>query len=161
MIKAQQRTRIEVLAVAVALVMGVAACGGSSRSANRGTPSTTSTSSAAAASPSTRSSTSAAKFHAVLTGQDHSPVATKRWHYTVRVTSADGRPMSGTVETEFAFGGQVVGRESPPSHRLKHGMLSDVVEFPSKAIGAPIELQVVVHTSAGTQTLDWPVSVKP
>jgi hypothetical protein len=152
-IKAQQRARIEVVAASAALVLAVAACGSSSKSRSSASqPRSSSSQSAKGAKP---------RFRATLVGQDHAPVATKRWRYTVRVVSAAGRPLGGTVETEFAFGGQVVGRESPPSHTLKHGVLKDVVEWPKQAIGQPLALQVVVHTSAGAQTLDWPVMVKP
>lgn len=154
--KAQHRTGIEALAATVALGVGVGvgACGGGSKS-------TTSTSKPAAASTGAKPVAPAAKFHAVLTGQDHAPIATKPWHYTVRVTSLSGRPLAGTVETEFAFGGQVVGRETPPTHSLQNGLLIDHVTFPQQAVGQPLEVQVVVRTSAGSQTLDWPVHVKP
>jgi hypothetical protein len=154
-IKAQQRARIEVVAASAALVLAVAACGGSSKSPS------SSSESRSSPSPSQPASVAKPKFRATLVGQDHAPVATERWHYTVRALSASGQPLAGTVETEFAFGGQVVGRESPPTHALKNGVLKDVVEWPKQAIGQPIALQVVVHTSAGSQTLDWPVMVKP
>ena len=153
MTKPQWRTRIATMALGMALTVGLAACGGSTKATSTKSTSTK---------PSTGTGGGAApKFHAVLTGQNHAPVATKPWHYTVRVSSPTGQPMAGTVETEFAFAGQVVGRESPPTHRLKRGTLTDAVEFPQQAVGQPLELQVVVHTSAGSQTLDWPVSVKP
>lgn len=158
MIKAQQRTRIEAAAAAVVLAVAVSACGGGSKSSSSTTSSSASSSSSASRGG---SSAAGAKFHVVLIGQDHVPVATKVWHYTVRVTSPTGKPLAGTVDTEFAFGGQVVGHESPPSHPLKNGVLKDFVEWPKQAIGQPLALQVVVHTSAGSQTLDWPVSVKP
>lgn len=163
MIKAQQRARIRALAVMMVMVAGVSACGGSSKSSTTSSSTAGAPASASGSASSTRTDSSAAgaKFNAVLTGQDRTPVATKRWHYTVHVSSAAGRPLSGTVDTEFAFAGQVVGREVPPTHRLNHGALHDTVEFPKQAVGQPIELQVVVHTSAGSRTLDWPVSVKP
>lgn len=155
MIKAQQRFRMEVMAASAVLAVGVCACGSSSSSS--------STSKGASASSTTKSTAPAAggKMHAVLTGQDHTPKATKPWNYTVRATSADGKPLAGTVLTEFAFSGQVVGKESPPTHKLKNGMLKDTIEFPKASVGEPVELQVVVTTSAGTQTLDWPVKVQP
>jgi hypothetical protein len=146
MIKPRQRVRIEVLTLSAALAVGLAACGGSS----------TSHTSKTSAAPATGS-----QIHAVLVGQDHDPKATKPWFYTVRITSADGKPLAATVETEFAYGGQVVGRESPPTHRLPNGVLKDKIEFPKQAVGLPIALRVVVRTSAGSKTLNWPVSVQP
>lgn len=97
--------------------------------------------------------------HAALSATTHHPVATKNWTYTVTATDAQGHPLSGTVETEFAFQGAVVGKETPPIHRLKAGRLKDTIQFPKMAVGAPIELQVVVRTSRGSVTLDWPVNV--
>jgi hypothetical protein len=159
MIKAQQRTRIEILALGAVFVLGLSACGGGSTSSSSHSASA-STSKTNSVATSTAPAGGGA-MDAVLTGQNHAPKATKPWFYTVRVTSAQGKPLTGTVETEFAFGGQVVGRESPPTHQLKNGVLKDEVEFPKQAIGQPIALQVVVHTSAGSKTLDWPVHVQP
>jgi len=98
-------------------------------------------------------------LNATLVGENHHPVAGRHWTYIVTAADAQGRPLSGTVETAFAFAGQVVGRESPPTHKLKHGRLRDSVTFPAAAEGKPIELQVVVRTALGSKTLDWPVNV--
>jgi hypothetical protein len=54
-----------------------------------------------------------------------------------------------------------VGKENPPTHQLKDGLLRDNVTFPTQAIGQPLELQTVVRSSEGSVTLDWPVTVKP
>jgi hypothetical protein len=86
-------------------------------------------------------------------------VAKKNWTYTVTATDASGHPLAGTVLTEFVFGGQVVGRESPPTHPLKNGRLKDVVQFPPQSVGIPITFQTVVKTRLGSVTLDWPVKV--
>jgi hypothetical protein len=96
-----------------------------------------------------------------LSADSHAPVANKLFRYTVVVSDANGRPLPGTVQTEFAFSGIVVGHETPPTHRLKHGILRDYVTFPSHAIGQPLELQTVVQTNRGSVTLDWPVTTKP
>jgi hypothetical protein len=45
----------------------------------------------------------------------------KPWRYVLKVTDASGRPLSGTVDVEFGFGGQVVGHDTPPVHPLKRG----------------------------------------
>jgi hypothetical protein len=97
--------------------------------------------------------------HATLQGPNHAPTAGKLWHYTVRVTDASGKPLDGSVETEFTFAGQVVGKETPPIHRLRHGVLHDAVTFPADAVGHPLALATVVRTSAGSVALGWPVSV--
>ena len=69
------------------------------------------------------------------------------------------RPLSGTIDTEFAFQGAVVGKDTPRTHKFKHGGFEENLKFPAMAIGYPIELQVLVHTAAGSVTLDWPVTV--
>ncbi|MBV8999066.1 MAG: hypothetical protein JO304_08410 [Solirubrobacterales bacterium] len=74
------------------------------------------------------------------------------------MTNASGKPLSGTVTTDFAFAGTVVGHESPPIHKLKHGVLHDTIEFPSSSIGHPITLVTVIHTTAGSVALGWPVT---
>jgi hypothetical protein len=103
---------------------------------------------------------SAGGVRASLHGENHSPKVNKLWHYSVLATNASRQGLSGTVESEFVFGGQVVGRESPPSHRLTNGRLDDKITFPAQAVGIPLTFQVVVHTRHGSVTLDWPVKVK-
>lgn len=97
---------------------------------------------------------------ATLHAANHAPLAKRNWVYTVTVTDAAGHPLGGTVHTEFVYGGQVVGREAPPTHPLKHGRLRDVVQYPVAAIGVPLIFQTVVHTPRGSVTLDWPVKVR-
>lgn len=75
-------------------------------------------------------------------------------------TDASGRALSGTVDTQFVFGGQVVGHETPPTHPLTNGRLNDNVTYPATAVGIQLTFQVVVHTQLGSVTLDWPVKVK-
>ena len=143
-----------VLVISGLLAVALAGCGGGSK------PSTTRTVTAPA--PSGPSSTvTAGPVHATLTAGSHTPSANKLFYYSVRVTDASGRPLDGTVDTEFAFSGVVVGRETPPTHRLKNGALRDGVTFPKQSVGQPLELQTVIHTSRGSVTLDWPVTAKP
>jgi hypothetical protein len=99
-------------------------------------------------------------LHASFHGQNHDPVANQNWNYSVLATDASGNALSGTVDTEFTFNGQVVGTETPESHPLKNGRMDDSLTFPARAIGFPLAVQVVVHTSAGSVTLDWPVRVR-
>lgn len=99
-------------------------------------------------------------MRASLHSENHAPKVNKLWHYSVLATNASRQPLSGTVESEFVFSGQVVGRESPPTHRLTKGRLDDSLTFPAQAAGIPLTFQVVVHTRLGSVTLDWPVKVR-
>ena len=156
-----------VIGTVIAVVLaGIAAAGcGSSKpkqaSTSRAAPRTT-THSRPAASPATATSPTVASgpVRASLHGANHTPIPGKRWAYTVRVTDASGKPLAGTVETEFAFAGMVVGRETPPVHRLKSGVLHDQVTFPSSAVGHPLTVVTLVRTRAGSVALGWPVTVK-
>ncbi|MBV8954076.1 MAG: hypothetical protein JO153_18520 [Solirubrobacterales bacterium] len=98
-------------------------------------------------------------MHATLVGENHAPKVGQEWRYTVRATDASGRPLTGTVETEFALGGQVVGRETPATHPLRHGVLHDSIQFPAQAVGYPLALRAVVRSTAGTVAVDWRVTV--
>jgi hypothetical protein len=90
-------------------------------------------------------------------GANHHPTTNKPWSYTVTATDANGRPLPGTVDTEFTFNGVVVGHESPPIHPLVGGQLHGLVTWPADSAREPIDLQVVVRTPIGSVTLDWPV----
>ena len=96
----------------------------------------------------------------VLRAANHTPSVNKLWHYSVKVTDASGHGLSGTVDIEFAFAGQVVGHDTPPTHPVKAGRWDGTLTFPPQSIGQPISLQAVVHTSAGSITLDWPIKVR-
>ncbi len=39
--------------------------------------------------------------------------------------------------------------------------MKDAFPFPAKAVGYPLDFQAVIHTPAGTVTLDWPIKVRP
>jgi hypothetical protein len=167
--------------MSIALCPFAAGCGGSSSSSPGPSP----TSGGAGAAPSATNATSATSattssagsasattqttatgvtgsngaLRATLHAPNHTPKAGTFWHYSVRASDANGKPVAGTVETVFAFGGQVVGRESPPTHPLTRGRLNDKVTFPARALGIPLTFRVVVHTHLGSITLDWPVKV--
>ncbi len=97
---------------------------------------------------------------ALLTGQNHDPTAKKVWKYTVHVFSPSGAPLSGTINTAFALDGEVVGHETPPTHKVVHGYVHDTITFPKEAVGHPIDLQIVVHSEGHSFTLDWAIDVK-
>ena len=99
-------------------------------------------------------------MRATMHGQNHAPTVNKNWSYLVLATDASGRPLAGTVDTAFVFSGQIVGRETPPTHRLRSGRLSDGLTFPDAAVGQPLSVRVVVHTPLGSVTLDWAIKVR-
>lgn len=149
--------------VAIALLIGIAACGSSKSKTTSSSTSTAKTTAAApSANPATATTPTAATgpVRATLHGANHAPVAGQNWVYTVHVTDASGKPLAGTVETDFVVSGLgVVGKETPAVHNLKNGTLSDTIQFPTDAVGHPITLVTVVHTSAGSVALGWPVNV--
>lgn len=152
----------------LAVALAVAACGSSHHATHHPTrtappkthPSTTTTPASTTPSKPTDTITTG-PVHATLRGQNHHPVAGKPWYYEVRVTDSKGRPLDGIVTTEFTFDGIVEGKETPPTHELKDGVLKDELTFPAEAEGHPIDLQTVVKTKDGTVTLDWPVTTVP
>ena len=152
--------RLALRCAVVLLSLGVTACGGSSKTTTKTSPPTTSS----APTPTVTAASSAVStggIHATLHAPNHAPVVDKPWPYTVIVMDASARPLSGTVTIQFALGRQIVGRDTPPTHRLKNGRWHDVLRFPARALGIPLTFQTVVRTPAGAVTLDWPVKVKP
>jgi hypothetical protein len=110
--------------------------------------------------PSPQITATSGRVRGWLHAPNHAPTAGKRWHYEVLAADTSAHPLAGTVETEFAFNGTVVGRESPPTHPLKQGRLRDGVTYPARAEGLPLTFRVVIHTRLGSVTLDWSVKVK-
>ena len=159
--EAVSRRRFHVSAVVVALAAAVGGCGGGTSSSSTTQATTAARSSAPSASASTGagSSVTTGAVRATLSGANHAPKVGSSWRYVLHVTDAAGRPLSGTVDVEFAFGGQVVGHDTPPVHVLRHGVLRETLTFPAQAVGYPLALQAVAHTKAGSVTLDWPVTV--
>jgi hypothetical protein len=144
-------------AIAAGALSGLlAACGGSTTTVTRSLLSQGSTTNA---SSSRSPSVTTGPVHATLVGQDHDPVAGKKWIYTLTVTDAQGRGLAATIDTEFALQGAVVGHDTPPKHSLKNGRYKEALMFPAMSVGYPLDLQVVIHTKLGTVTVDWPVSV--
>jgi hypothetical protein len=158
------------LAVVVAVGLGSAACGGSSKSTtatSRSTPTSRSNPTSVTSPPSTStaptgvsSSVTTGPLRATLTGANHAPTAGKSWSYSVVVTDPSGHGLSGTVDIEFTFGGVVVGHDTPPTHPVTNGRWHDTLTFPNTAVGHPLGFQAVVHTSQGSVTLVWPIKVQ-
>ena len=96
---------------------------------------------------------------ATLVGDNHDPTVNRPWHYTVTITDSAGHKLSGTETTHYTFSGVVVGTEQPTNVKFTNGVYHDTLEFPSAAVGHPLDVQVVVHTSIGSKTVDWAIQV--
>ncbi|HYB23497.1 MAG TPA: hypothetical protein VED41_06855 [Solirubrobacteraceae bacterium] len=99
-------------------------------------------------------------IHATLVGENHEPIVNRPWHYRVTVTDAQGQELSGTETTHYTFNGAVVGTEKPENVPFTNGEYRDTIEFPAEAVGYPLDVQTVIHTSLGTVTLEWPIKVR-
>ena len=148
--------RAALAVVMLPVVLG--ACGGSTRTVTR-SPLTNVSPTSTGRSSGASSSITTGPVHATLVGQDHNPVAGKKWIYRLTVTDAQGHGLAATIDTEFALQGAVVGHDTPPTHSLTNGRWKEALKFPAMSVGYPIDLRVVVHTKLGSVTVDWPVSV--
>ena len=149
----------------VVLMLSLAACGGSSGAR------TSSTKQQIASAPTSQATTTSPKkpvstalvytrpMRATLVGENHAPKVNQPWGYSVTVTDANGHSMSGTVDIEFALSGTVVGHDKPPTDPITAGNLHHTLKFPAAAVGVPLEVQAIVHTTLGSLTLDWPITV--
>lgn len=145
----------------------VSACGGSaSTTATVQSPTTSTNASSPLATttpeapPDGSASVTTGPVRGTLSASNHAPVVGRPWPYSVKVTDAAGKPLSGTVDIEYVFGGQVVGRDTPPTHPVKNGSWHDNLKFPADAAGQPLTFQAVVHTRGGSITLDWPITAQ-
>jgi hypothetical protein len=151
--------RLTSLTAAAALLVTVAGCGSGSKSKSAAaTPSTSSTSTSGGAHGG--ASVTTGPVHATFIASNHNPKISKPWPYSVHVTDSSGHALSGSVKIQFTFGGQVVGTDTPAVHTVMQGKWHDNLTFPRAAAGQPITLQAVVHTSAGSVTLNWPVTAR-
>ncbi len=151
----------------VVLALTVTACGGSSRKSPAGrtaaattTQTTTMTQTTTATTTTSTTPTYTPPVHVVLTAPNHAPVVNANWSYTVTVTDANGRKLSGTETTEYLYNGVVVGTEKPENVPFANGIYRDTIQFPPAATGYPLAVRAVVHTSIGTGHADWTVKVK-
>jgi hypothetical protein len=144
--------------VVIVVCASLAGCGGAAKSSS----STAAVSSGAtkAVPKAGRAKVTAGPVRGSLKAPNHTPVVGKGWPYTVKVTDPAGKPMQGTVDVEFLYARQVVGRDTPPTHALRNGTWRSILTFPKQAIGEPLTFRAVVHTSHGSITLDWPVTVR-
>ncbi|HUO71829.1 MAG TPA: hypothetical protein VMU39_13725 [Solirubrobacteraceae bacterium] len=151
------RHAVGAVLTAVLLAAGAGGCGGSgAKSSSATTPTTAGTATEGLGGSAT---VSTGPVRGTLRGGNHAPKVNRPWLYSVRVTSAAGQGLSGTVAIQFVYGDQIVGRDTPPTHPVTSGRWHDTITFPAAAIGMPLTFRAVVHTRLGTITLDWPVKV--
>ena len=156
---------------ALAVVLGAAVltgCGSASTSSSTASAtaqtSATSTTAPATTNPPSQSqgkaTVSTGPVQGTLRGENHAPKVNRNWPYSVAVSDASGRPLNGTVDIEFAYGGEVVGHDTPRTHPVLDGRWHDSLKFPAAAVGMPLSVRAVVHTTRGSITLDWPITVR-
>ncbi|HET7555323.1 MAG TPA: hypothetical protein VFJ75_06690 [Gaiellaceae bacterium] len=133
--------------LAVVFVAALAGCGGHGK--------TTSTQTTAAAPP---------KLHVVIEGQSHHPVVGKRWHYSVRVTDAAGKPVPASIHLQFLFAGVPVGQVG--RHRVANGVWSETFgapgnpPFPARARGQALELQAIATSDGRSGSATYAITVR-
>jgi hypothetical protein len=88
---------------------------------------------------------------------NHAPTINKKWPITVDVTKGTTK-LSGSVTYQFLFSGTVVSTQK--GHSFTNGVYKDALEFPSKSLGQPLTLRIVVKTKDGSEHLDWAITPK-
>jgi len=158
------RSAAAILGAAALLSLPLAGCGGStpaSHSASQPAHSQATTASAPTRlSAAGSKSVAAGALRATIDGQNHTPTVNQPWRYALQVANISGYPMSGSVTIEFVFAGQVVAYDKPPTHPITNGLWQSTLWFPNSAIGYPLTLRAVAHTSAGSIALNWPITVR-
>jgi hypothetical protein len=160
--------------LATCLALMLAACGSSSKSASSSTAASSPSASGSAARSTTSStptstttSASAAGATGIVSGSasgitatmhagTHNPRVNDLWPLSFSV-SRGGSPVKASVNYEFLFAGQVVGRRS---HYTFTGHFSDRdFLWPSAAVGYPLTFRAVIASGTSTINLDYPVQV--
>jgi hypothetical protein len=88
---------------------------------------------------------------------NHAPTINKKWPITIDVTKGKTK-LSGSVTYQFLFSGSVVSTQK--GHSFTNGVYKDSLDFPSKSIGQPLTLRIVVKTKDGTEHVDWAIKPK-
>lgn len=97
----------------------------------------------------------ASGFRARLQIGTHTP---KVGLQSIKVTATrNGHKLSGTVKYQFLYNGTVVSTQ--PGGRFRHGVYRDKLDWPRRAVGHRITLQVVAKTRYGTDRLRWWIRV--
>ena len=105
------------------------------------------------------------KLHVVLKGQDHHPLVGKKWHYSVTVTNAAGKPVASKIHLQFLFSGLPVGQIGV--HTVKNGFWQETfgtpghAPFPPAARGQKLVIEAIVTAKGYAVTkATWPIVVK-
>jgi hypothetical protein len=146
--------------VVLVLALGLTACGSTTQTKTHTDSTKAQTTSSTSTTAGPTSSVTTGPVHATFTAPNHAPKAGVLWPYSVRVTDASGQPLSGTVAIEFTYAGSVVGHDTPPVHPVKDGHWQDKLTYPADAVGQPLTVQAVIHTTQGSVTLNWPIKVQ-
>jgi hypothetical protein len=101
---------------------------------------------------------------AKMTVPTHTPKARVKWPVKIVVKTTGGKPLSGTVQYHFLFGGQVVstagchaGKPDPCSFT---GTYRDRdLRWPRRAVGYKLTFQATVKTKLGTKNLNYWIKV--
>ena len=144
-----RKRRGTLASLALVLALSLASCGSS---ANQH-PAAQSTSAASTSAGATQQLAVAVK---TPTGE---PSADGFWPIVVTAHAAGGAPVDGTVSYAFLFGGAVVARRS--GGHMRGGVFHDRLEFPARAVGYPLTVQVIVRTPGATGTTERQVTVHP
>lgn len=86
----------------------------------------------------------------------HSPRVEAPWPIHVTVQSA-GSPARATIEYEYLFGGQVVAHRN---HSTFTGRYSDILKWPSSAVGYPLTFRAHLLSGGRVLDLDYTVAVR-
>jgi hypothetical protein len=112
----------------------------------------------------TRPEPAPAKIRVSLTADSHRPRVGKPWHYKVRVTDAEGRPVPATVHLQILFNGAPVGQIG--RHRVTNGVWSETIgtgpnrPFPARARGIRLVFEAVVKARGQVRRARYPIRVR-
>jgi hypothetical protein len=144
------------------MIVALSGCGGSKQARSGGAPSSapkaTHQTSPAPGPPSLKGNTvtvSAGSLIASMRASGHKPKVDAPWPVRFTVTRA-GRPARASVTYEFLFAGQVVAHRS---HYTFTGRFSDVLTWPSSAVGYPLTFRAAMSSDGTLINLDYQVQV--
>lgn len=99
-----------------------------------------------------------APFVAKLSAPGHHPKANKPWPITITAKTYSGKKLSGRVQYEFVFNGQVVSRQS--NYRFKNGIFRDTITWPKRSVGINLVFRPVITTRRGVVRISYGVKVR-
>jgi hypothetical protein len=144
----------------LALALALASCGGSHHQSSTAVSSVTAASAHTTATftHSASSPAAARQISVRLTTPPSEPEAGRLWPITVTARGSTGAQVSGTVSYAFLFGGAVVARR--PGGPMRGGIFHDKLEFPARALGYPLTLEVIVQAAGQRGSTSRSVSVR-